>query len=215
MADGVNYGYSSERDIDAYNKGWADFMVTILREQIDKLKITDTGSLYQSIRELTTTGSVTTIEHRFLLYGIYVAAGVGNGFRHGNGGDLLFMGDEYRAGKRQYGRRQVGAGLSSRAMLAPKYEHVTVQRGENKGKPAALTSGRKREAKDFFFKKYYYSLQRLNEENARFFGELYSGMASDFLQRLFSGLSAREAERSGNLELAAEIRNKGIRSNRF
>lgn len=215
MADGVNHGYGSERDIDAYNKGWADFMVTILREQIDKLKITDTGSLYQSIRELTSTGEVTTIEHRFLLYGIYVAAGVGNGFRHGNGGDLLFMGDSYRSGKRQYGRRQVGAGLSGRAMLAPKYERVTVTRGENKGKEAALTSGRKREPKDFFFKKYYYSLRRLNEENARFFGELYSGMASDFLQRLFARLGAREAERRGDLELAAEIRRKGIRSNRF
>lgn len=37
-------------------------------------------------------GPNTTIEHKFLLYGLYVAAGVGHEFRHGNLGDLPFLG---------------------------------------------------------------------------------------------------------------------------
>lgn len=34
---------------------------------------------------------------KFLEYGIYVDLGVGNGYRHGNGGDLAFLGKAYRA----------------------------------------------------------------------------------------------------------------------
>jgi hypothetical protein len=140
------------------------------------------------------TGEVTTIEHKFLQYGLFVAAGVGKGFEHGNPGDLLFMGDSYREGKRAYGSRQVGAGLSEEHMKSPKFEHVTVQRGPNKGKEAALTSGEKRMPRDWFFKKYYYSIRRLNLTESAFYGRAYQGLMSSFLDELFSG---------------------GIRSNRF
>jgi hypothetical protein len=192
-----NFQYSQE-EIDAYNRGWSSFMVQILQEQIERLKVSDSGRLMQSVHELIQTGTVTTIEHRFLMYGIYVAAGVGKGFEHGNGGDLLFMGDPYRAAHGRYGSRQVGAGLSEHAMLSPKYEHITVHHGKNAGKEAALTSGGKRQPRDWFFKKYYYSLHKLNETNARFFGSAYQGLTSTFLEGLFAGISDKNRIRSNH-----------------
>lgn len=184
-----------EKDMEAYNRGWSRMMVDILQEQIDRLKITDTGRLHNSIKELIQTGTVTTIEHKFLMYGIYVAAGVGNGFSHGNGGDLAFMGDAYRNAHGEYRSRQVGAGLSESAMKG-KFQHITVKHGKNAGKTAALTSGQKRKARDWFFKKYYYSLHRLNETNASFFGQAYQGLMSSFLQGLFADISSDARIRS-------------------
>lgn len=195
LATSARSGGYNKSNIDAYNSGWASFMITILKEQISKLKISDTGSLMGSIKELVSTGTVTTIEHRFLIYGIFAAAGVGKGFEHDNGGDLLFMGDTYRESNAgQYGSRQVGAGLSEHAMLSPKYQHKTVTHGRNSGKEAALTSGGKRQAKDWFFKKYYYSLHRLNETNAAFYGSAYNGMVSSYLEQLFSGWKNSKGE---------------------
>jgi hypothetical protein len=186
--------YYNDREIEQYERGWSKMMIDIWREKIQQLNINDSGALQNSMEELVTTGQVTTIEHKFLQYGLFVAAGVGKGFAHDNGGDLLFMGDSYREGKRAYGSRQVGAGLSEEHMKSPKFEHVTVQRGPNKGKEAALTSGDKRMPRDWFFKKYYYSIRRLNLTESAFYGRAYQGLMSSFLDELFSG---------------------GIRSNRF
>lgn len=185
---GVGHGFLMTREqLDAYNEGWAEMMVTIMGEQIERLKISDTGALTSSIKELVQTGSVTTIEHRFLMYGLYAAAGVGKGFVHGNGGDLLFMGDKYRQAH-GYREKQVGAGLSAKAMMSPKFDRKTVRFGKNAGMEAALTSGEPRKARDWFFKKYYYSLHRLNETNAGFFGAAYQGLTSSYLEQLFAGI---------------------------
>lgn len=179
--------YFNDRKIEQYERGWSRMMVDIWREKIIQLNITDSGALQQSFEEVVTTGQVTTIEHKFLQYGLFVAAGVGKGFYHGNPGDLLFMGDKFREGKHAYGSRQVGAGLSEEHMKSPKFEHVTVQRGPNKGKEAALTSGEKRMPRDWFFKKYYYSIRRLNLTEAEFYGKAYQGLMSSFLDELFDG----------------------------
>lgn len=179
--------YYNDREIEQYERGWSKMMIDIWREKIQQLNINDSGALQNSMEELVTTGQVTTIEHKFLQYGLFVAAGVGKGFAHDNGGDLLFMGDSYREGKRAYGSRQVGAGLSEEHMKSPKFEHVTVQRGPNKGKEAALTSGEKRMPRDWFFKKYYYSIRRLNLTESAFYGRAYQGLMSSFLDELFSG----------------------------
>ena len=179
--------YYNDREIEQYERGWSKMMIDIWREKIQQLNINDSGALQNSMEELVTTGQVTTIEHKFLQYGLFVAAGVGKGFAHDNGGDLLFMGDSYREGKRAYGSRQVGAGLSEDHMKSPKFEHVTVQRGPNKGKEAALTSGEKRMPRDWFFKKYYYSIRRLNLTESAFYGRAYQGLMSSFLDELFTG----------------------------
>lgn len=183
---GKLYQYD-QREIEQYERGWSRMMVDIWREKIVQLNITDSGALQGSLQELVTTGQVTTIEHKFLQYGLFVAAGVGKGFAHGNGGNLLFMGDKYREGKHAYGARQVGAGLSEEHMRSPKFKEVTVQRGKNAGKRAALTSGEKRMPRDWFFKKYYYSIRRLNLTEAEFYGKAYQGLTASFFDELFTG----------------------------
>lgn len=192
MATRLYEGNRTQADIDAYNRGWARFLVDILQEQIDKLSVSDTGSLKQSV-EYAMNGT-DTIEHKFLMYGLYVSAGVGKGFKHGNGGDLLFMNDKYRE-VNGYGYQQVGAGLSEDAMLAPKFEHITVKRGKNAGKQAALVRG-KRKKEDWFMRKYYYQLQRLNEKQALMYGEAYQGLVSSFLQGLFGNIDSKSRIRS-------------------
>ena len=179
--------YYTHDELEQYERGWSRMMIDIWREKIIQLNITDSGALQGSLQELVTTGQVTTIEHKFLQYGLFVAAGVGKGFAHGNGGDLLFMGNKYREGKHEYGARQVGAGLSEEHMRSPKFKEVTVQRGPNAGKRAALTSGEKRMPRDWFFKKYYYSIRRLNLTEAEFYGKAYQGLMSSFLDELFTG----------------------------
>lgn len=192
MATKLYEGNRTQADIDAYNRGWARFLVDILHEQIDKLSVSDTGSLKQSV-EYAMDGT-DTIEHKFLKYGLYVSAGVGKGFKHGNGGDLLFMNDKYRD-VNGYGYKQVGAGLSEHAMFAPKFEHITVKRGKNAGKQAALVRG-KRKKEDWFMRKYYYQLQRLNEKQALMYGEAYQGLVSSFLQGLFGSVNSKTRIRS-------------------
>ena len=183
---GKLYHFTKEQ-IEQYERGWSRMMIDIWREKIIQLNITDSGALQGSLQELVSTGHVTTIEHKFLQYGLFVAAGVGKGFAHGNGGNLLFMGDKFREGKHEYGARQVGAGLSEEHMRSPKFKEVTVQRGKNAGKRAALTSGEKRMPRDWFFKKYYYSIRRLNLTEAEFYGKAYQGLMSSFLDELFTG----------------------------
>lgn len=131
----------TKASIDAFNRGWARKLVDILKEQIDMLSVNDTSKLKNSIDYAL--HDADTIEHKFLIYGLYVSAGVGKGFEHGNGGDLLFMNDKYRE-VNGYGYKQVGAGLSEHAMFAPKFEHITVKRGKNAGKQAALVRGKRK-----------------------------------------------------------------------
>lgn len=75
-----------------YISGWDEMMVDIWQERIRALGIIHTGTLYRSVRSLGVrdVGSSVVIPHSFVEYGIYVDAGVGKGFRRGNGGDLGF-----------------------------------------------------------------------------------------------------------------------------
>lgn len=76
-----------------YEEGWTREMMTYWKERILRMKVYDKGGLYRSFQGTVQRGAVTTLQHRFYLYGIYVAAGVGNGYRRGNGGDLEFLKD--------------------------------------------------------------------------------------------------------------------------
>ena len=168
------------RGIDEFNRGWARQMVEIWREKIERLRLNDTQQLSRSVKlsVLKQGPQGTTIEHQFWQYGIYVAAGVGKGYSHGNGGDLKFL-----AKDNEVEQRQVGAGLSRRAMFAPKYKHITTRSGDT----AALTRGTHREKADWAMRKYYASLMKLGEENAAAYGQAYQGLVSTFLERLFGG----------------------------
>lgn len=172
--------YYVQDEIRAFERGWAEKMVDIWQEQIEKLGVVDTGALWNSAQELIHTGQITTIEHQFLLYGIYMALGVGKGYLRGNPGDLEFLGASYRKkmgtedGQR-YGRRAVGLGLSRRAMK--RFPHN--ERG------AAIAGGHPREVRDWFFKKYWYSRLRLNEREAAAYGHAYKGMLVVAFEALF------------------------------
>lgn len=130
-------------------EGWSEFMVKMWRERMMQFAppVYDTGALSRSVQGVIHPGPVTSIEHRFLEYGIYVARGVGNGYRHNNGGDLAFLKDW-------------------------------------KSNP------HHRQKRDWFSKKYMYSLHRLNEFEATYYGTTYNGLVSSFLRQLFTGGSS-------------------------
>lgn len=130
-------------------EGWSEFMVKMWRERMMQFAppVYDTGALSRSVQGVIHPGPVTSIKHRFLEYGIYVARGVGNGYRHNNGGDLAFLKDW-------------------------------------KSNP------HHRQKRDWFSKKYMYSLHRLNEFEAAYYGTTYNGLVSSFLRQLFTGGSS-------------------------
>jgi len=92
----------TEDDVRKWEEGWAEMMVTIWRENILRLGIFDTGKLYDSFsHSIHNTSGQITIAHEFMQYGIYVARGVGRGYRRGNSGKddengLRFLGKAYR-----------------------------------------------------------------------------------------------------------------------
>lgn len=136
----------SEAEHSKWVQGWSDFMVKMWQEKMLQFAppVYDTGALSRSVQGVVHPGPVTTIEHRFLEYGIYVARGVGNGYSRGNGGDLKFLKDR-------------------------------------------KTNPHHRQKRDWFSKKYMYSLHRLNEFEAAYYGQTYQGLVSSFLWQLFGG----------------------------
>lgn len=127
-------------------QGWSDFMIKMWRERMMQFAppVYRTGALASSVQGIVHPGPVTTIEHHFLEFGIYVARGVGNGYSRGNGGDLKFLKDW-------------------------------------------KTNPHHRQPRDWFSKKYLYSIHRLNEFEASFYGTTYNGLVSSFLYQLFGG----------------------------
>ena len=125
-------------------QGWSDFMIKMWRERMMQFAppVYRTGALASSVQGIVHPGPVTTIEHHFLEYGIYVARGVGNGYSRGNGGDLKFLKDW-------------------------------------------KTNPHHRQPRDWISKKYLYSIHRLNEFEASFYGTTYNGLVSSFLYQLF------------------------------
>ena len=75
-------------ELEPYIKAWRDKMVEIWRDRLDLLGVHDTGALRRSVQEgqLSLGDARADMAFRFLEYGIYVDLGVGNGYRHDNGG---------------------------------------------------------------------------------------------------------------------------------
>ena len=78
---------------DEYIKGWTNTMIDIWKEKIVKYSIIDSGNLMSSV---TGSSSQDSALLKFVSYGIYQAYGVGNGYKHDNGGNLEFLDPEYR-----------------------------------------------------------------------------------------------------------------------
>lgn len=90
---------ATDEDRKKYQEAWADMMIKIWREKIERLHVIDTYSLHQQMQEnvISSTDTVSTIQHKFLEYGIYQDLGVGNGYSKDNGGNLEILDPVYRA----------------------------------------------------------------------------------------------------------------------
>lgn len=172
-------GYRSSRacamiELERFRRQWTDNMVKYWQERIDKLRINDTGQLRSSIMGMIHQGPSTTIEHSFLVYGIYVSNGVGREFgsnwnsRGGEGtwnsGQLPFLlpgGEAYRAKHGLDKPKKVGPAWGGR-----------------------VAGGHPREKRDWFFRKYASSRMVLNEMEAAAYGEAYQGMLTQAVDSL-------------------------------
>lgn len=111
----------TEEDVRRWEQEWTRMMVTIWQENIRRLAIVDTMRLHNTISGgVRDTGGQIEILHEFMLYGIYVARGVGNGYRRGNSGKddengLRFLDKRYRK------EHRMGKPRQRRDWLYPRY----------------------------------------------------------------------------------------------
>ena len=88
------------RQLDKWDREWADMMVTIWREKLTALRVMHTGRLYRSISgRMSGDAADRHIVHTFMLYGIYQDMGVGSGYKMSNRGGTLgleFLDRDYR-----------------------------------------------------------------------------------------------------------------------
>lgn len=84
--------------IPQYSRAWYEKMVEIWKDRLAMMRAVDTGALRQSVsgRSFSVGDTGGTMSFHFLLYGIYVDAGTGKGYKRGNPGDLEFLGKAYR-----------------------------------------------------------------------------------------------------------------------
>lgn len=145
---------ATPEDRQKYNDAWAKMMVTIWREKINRLHVVDTYKLHREITEnVTSTGSeLSTIQHKFMEYGIYQDVGTGNGYQHGNGGDLEFLDPQYRE---EYARKQ---------------------------KSGKVTLGEPRKPREWFSRAYFASVKVLKEQMAYMYGEEFCGLLVDKIE---------------------------------
>jgi len=145
-----------------YESGWTSMMINIWQEEIDSFQINRTGALRSSLQGLLHPGANTTIEHKFLLYGLFVARGTGRGYKHGNGGDLKFLDERYRAEHHLDEPRKVGPAWGG-----------------------YMTSGKPRQRRDWWSRAYRRSVRKLNDIEGDFYGRAYLGLMSDILSEAF------------------------------
>lgn len=148
---------ATEEDRRKYIKAWTEMMVEIWQDRITRLKVMDTASLYGKINgEFSMNDSITTIQHRFLEYGIFQDLGVGRGFTAGNGGNLEIFDDDYRE-KHGLNRARSWNGTKS------------------KGK----TSGKPRKPREWFSRPYYASIMVLKDQMAYMYAEEFTGLVAE------------------------------------
>jgi hypothetical protein len=156
----------TDDELEKWERDWASMMVVIWREKILALGIIDTMSLTRSItpQVIDYAGGRREIIHEFLMRGIYMARGVGNGYDRGNGGDLQILDKQYR----------ILHGLNKPRSRGPSWSRKH------------LSSGQPRQQRDWIMRRYLSSLHVLDEVELAVSGEQYMGAVSNFLQLIFS-----------------------------
>lgn len=154
-------------DVDKYIDEWTRVQLMIWQEKIERMGIVRSGALHQSFRESIShaQSGTATITMKFLKYGIYQALGVGRGYERGNGGDLPFLGKDYRQEH----------GLDKPRKVGPEW-------GGYK------TSGKPRKARDWYSKKLYMSTMAMVEDLSRILGEEAAHVICDNIADMRSAL---------------------------
>lgn len=152
---------ATAEDRKKYQDAWAETMIDIWREKIERMKVIHTYSLHQQIRDnvITYSDDISTIQHKFLEYGIYQDLGVGNGYKKDNGGKLQIMDPAYREEH----------GLNRPRKVGPK--------------PGGYyTSGNPRKPREWFSRAYFASVMVLKEQMAYMYGEEFCGLLVDKIE---------------------------------
>lgn len=153
-------------DAQKYIDEWTRVQIQIWQEKIERMNVVRSGALHQSFKDsVTQAGKGTTITMRFLQYGIYQALGVGNGYRHDNGGDLPFLGRDYRKEH----------GLDKPRKVGPAW-------GGYK------TSGKPHKVRDWYSKKLFMSTMAMVEDMARILSDEAATVICDQLTDTRSAL---------------------------
>lgn len=144
-----NRASATAEDRKKYQEEWEKMMITIWREKIMRLHVVDTTQLHNEItgNTIASTTDLTTIQHKFLEYGIYQDCGTGRGYSKGNGGNLDFL-DPLKRDK--------------------EYAH--------KQKSGKITMGEARKPREWFSRAYFASVMVLKEQMAYMYGEEFCGM---------------------------------------
>ena len=92
----------SQERFSQYVSGWHRMMSKIWLDRLQLMGVYHRGMLQESVRSMShsalqlSEGYQMRSTYSFLTYGMYVDAGVGKGYRRGNGGDLHFLDKAYR-----------------------------------------------------------------------------------------------------------------------
>lgn len=153
--NGSNRQEATAEDRKKYIAAWEKMMVDIWREKIMKLRVIDTTQLHNQI-----TGNISysasdfsTIQHKFLEYGIYQDCGTGRGYAHGNGGNLEFRDERYR--NKEYAHKQ---------------------------RSGKVTLAEVRKPREWFSRAYFASVMVLKEQMAFMYGEEFCGLLVDRIE---------------------------------
>ena len=175
----------SLREIQLMEEEITQNQVRYWQERIDKLRINDTGALRSSIVGMVHTGPVTTIEHSFLVYGIYVSNGVAREFGEGYTDSLGRYYASNRGGEGTWNEGQL-------PFLLPGGEHYRETHGLNKPKKVGpawggkVAGGHPHNARDWFFRKYAAMRHVLNEMEMAAYGTAYQGMLTTAIDGLMN-----------------------------
>lgn len=136
-------------DLAAYEKAWTNKMVQIWEEKLLMLGVWGTGALVHSL-----TGNVNgdLLTFKFMQYGVYVDTGVGYGYA-GHGGNIEFLDDAYR------------------------FEHnLDVPRKVGPAWGGGYTSGKPRQKRPWFNKKFFASTMKMKADLANIVGDAFNGI---------------------------------------
>lgn len=161
-------------------------MARIWRERIVRLRLTDTGSLLRSVQASVTPGQATNIELRFLMYGKYIADGVGRNFLRSKqgGGKIPFLlpgGEAYRAEH----------GLDKPKPIGPAWNRSKNSKGraskrEAGGRPMNYNPVKRNyKGRDFYYGTFYHSRRRLAQAMVDIYGQTYKGLYLSTLDNIF------------------------------